>query len=234
MRYHYVSLGCLCAVSMELERIGLRQESLPFDWLISKDFGAVLSLVQNHFEGFLSKENLYQEPTPDYYYDIRFKIHSYHDFTAAKSLDEQYEAVREKYSRRIRRFYEIVSSPTVFIRYCCSEDVNFIPQHSAEIESLLKSFNPENRIIYISNDTLPGVGNVYRLPVRTLKYLEALPDLEAWLLQNSDLTEKQIADNVARCRKKHSGGGECLRSLRDIIENTYESEYIPIKNSAIR
>lgn len=33
---HYISLGFFCAPAMELEKRGLRNESLPFDWLISE------------------------------------------------------------------------------------------------------------------------------------------------------------------------------------------------------
>lgn len=72
-----VSLGFFCGPSQELERIGLRSYSLPFDWLITEDFKVVLSLIENNFERFLQEENLEQEKevNPKYYYETDQKIH---------------------------------------------------------------------------------------------------------------------------------------------------------------
>lgn len=50
---HYISLGYFCSIAMELERLGLRSESSPFDWLIS-DFEGVIHAIENHFEDFLN------------------------------------------------------------------------------------------------------------------------------------------------------------------------------------
>lgn len=206
MKYHYVSLGSFCGVAMELDRIGLRQESLPFDWLITADFDSVLWLIRNHFEGFLEKEDLYQEETPDYYYSKRFQIHYYHEFIGTGSLEEQYDAVLEKYRRRIGRFYEIISSPTVFIRSCNGREIEYIQKHQEEIESLLKSFNAENRIIYISADNGAGLANLYRIEGKSRKhFLDALPELKTFLLDSTNLTSEQIEANSVRYRK-HRGG----------------------------
>ena len=205
-KFHYVSLGSFCGVAMELERVGLRQESLPFDWLITADFDSVLWLIRNNFDGFLEKEDLYQEETPDYYYSKRFSIHFYHEFVSTKSLDEQYDAVAGKYRRRIKRFYGIISSPTVFIRSCVGGETEYILKHQEEIESLLKSFNSENRIIYITADNAARLSNMYYVDEKVRKnFLEALPELKNFLLDSTDLTSEQINMNIVRYRK-HRGG----------------------------
>ncbi len=51
-----MSLGYFCGVARELERVGLRNASYPFDWIISTDFKQVIKLIENNFENFLSKK----------------------------------------------------------------------------------------------------------------------------------------------------------------------------------
>ena len=50
---HFISLGYFCSVALELERVGLRSASSPFDWLVS-DFSGVIDLIENHFDSFWS------------------------------------------------------------------------------------------------------------------------------------------------------------------------------------
>lgn len=204
---------------MELERIGLRQESLPFDWLITEDLDSVLWLISNNFEGFLEKDDLYQEKTPDYYFNKRFSIHFYHDFVSTKSLVEQYDAVIEKYRRRIKRFYEIISYPTVFIRSCVGGETEYILKHQEEIESLLKSFNKDNRIIYISAGNAASLSNLYCVEGKNRKhFLEALPELKTFLLDSTDLTCEQIEANLVRYRKRNGGG---IRKLKRYVRKYF-------------
>ena len=54
-----ISLGYFCSVALELERIGLRSASYPFDWTIS-DFEGVIDAIENNFIHFLDYEYLYQ------------------------------------------------------------------------------------------------------------------------------------------------------------------------------
>ncbi|MCI6444409.1 MAG: papain-like cysteine peptidase, partial [Clostridia bacterium] len=88
-QYNFISIGYFCSVASELERMGLRHESFPFDWLITENFEIVLDLIKNNFDRFLIKENLFQESNinPNYYYDQECKIHIYHDFNGTKTLD---------------------------------------------------------------------------------------------------------------------------------------------------
>jgi len=48
---HYISLGYFCSIAMDLEKLGLRTESSPFDWLIS-DFEGVIRALLDDPEGF--------------------------------------------------------------------------------------------------------------------------------------------------------------------------------------
>lgn len=195
-----VSLGYFCSVSMELERIGLRNCSLPFDWLISANYKKVLENIGNHFAEFLCEENLYQEKSINskYYYDDKNEFHFYHDFSKYTSLEEQLPQVKEKYNRRIFRFYETVKNPTLFIRYCGSkEELEFIQTYDEEIRAFFKAFHPANDVIYITNSK--NVNDSFRLTssVYTVQpdendfvareFLKQCPELEQQLLRTVDM-----------------------------------------------
>jgi hypothetical protein len=75
-------------------------------------------------------------------------------------LKEQLPLVKEKYCRRIKRFYESISEPTLFVRYISDEqllngsskELLWIEEHYDEIIALLKSFNEDNEILFIANE----------------------------------------------------------------------------------
>ena len=160
MKKHFISLGYFCSVASELESMGLRNESSPFDWLIS-DFEGVIKAIQNNFENFLDYEYLSQNRQyPAYYLNTKYNVHFYHDFSPYIPLKKQLSLVKEKYSRRIKRFYESISEPTLFVRYISDEqlvngsskELLWIEEHYDEIISLLKSFNENNEILFIANE----------------------------------------------------------------------------------
>ncbi len=121
---HIISLGHFCGVAQELERLGLRDASYPFDWLITQR-SAAEELIENRFEDFLTYDLLYQDSQhPGIYRNKRygFGVSFYHDFSAFIPLKEQLDAVTQKYNRRIHRFYDAIREPTLFIRYINNEE----------------------------------------------------------------------------------------------------------------
>ena len=213
--YNIVSLGFFCSVASECERIGVRTTSLPFDWLITDSFERVLFLIENRFSGFLTKDNLQQEVdvNPKYYYDPENCIHYYHDFKLIQPFDDEYISVREKYDKRIHRFYDIISEPTIFIRYVCSDkEMRFIEDNYNYVNSVLKSFNSDNVIYFILNKDfavykeIPNLffvdkdnnDNVAR------KFLEKVPDLSNDLVLKSKLSKRQIRQNKCRAINKNT------------------------------
>lgn len=157
---HYISLGYFCSVAMELEKLGLRSESSPFDWLIS-DFEGVIHSIRNHFEDFLEPTYLAQNSrNRAHYKNIKYNLQFFHDFNQYQSLDDQLPAIQNKYNRRIQRFYKSISEPTLFIRYIndkaiadnTSKELLWIEENYDSILSLLKSFNDQNDILFIAND----------------------------------------------------------------------------------
>lgn len=236
--YSVVSLGFFCSVALENERIGIRDCSLPFDWLIAGDFERVLWLIENDFKDFLLEENLYQEYyiDPNYYYDCESKVHFYHDFLHNIPLRNQYNSVKDKYNRRIKRFYKVISQPTLFVRYCSGgeKELNYIKKNREEILNILRRYNPNNEIIYIYTgnkneqvddgifcveaDKNDGVARVY---------LNKLPQLESFLLDKSVLTEKEINDNAekARIKNRFSDFKKLLKKIRSRLAGKLRIAY---------
>ena len=170
---HFISLGFFCSVSLEMERIGLRSTSSPFDWCIS-DFEGVIAAIENNFDDFLSYDYLLQNKKyREYYFNEKYKIWFYHDFNRHEPLQEQLPNARDKYLRRIERFYKNIKEPTLFIRYISPSQSNelgnpkeleWIENNEEYIMRVLKSFNEENDIIYISNELegkTPKISNIY-------------------------------------------------------------------------
>ena len=157
---HFISLGYFCSVARELERIGLRSESSPFDWCISS-YEGVINLIENHFKNFLEVNCLAQdEDVCKNYFNEKYNIWFFHDFDEFCSLEQQLPKVKKKYLRRIERFYENIKEPTLFVRYISEEDLNecgksieleYIERNNQYITSLLRSFNKENDVVYIAN-----------------------------------------------------------------------------------
>lgn len=152
---HVISLGFFCSTALELERIGLRDASSPFDWLIC-DLDGVIECIKNDFKDFLKYENIYQHKSiKKHYFDKKYKFHFYHDFSAFEDLKSQLPKVKKKYQRRIERFKLNIQEPTLFIRYIKNQDeLDFIEENYENIMSLLKSKNEKNDLVLISNDDI--------------------------------------------------------------------------------
>ena len=160
---NYISLGFFCEVAEDLEKMGLRNQSSPFDWGIS-DFSHVIEAIENKFNGFMEYDNLSQDRGfQSRYYDEKYCFWFFHDFNKYKSLEKQLPEVKAKYNRRINRFYKTIESPTLFFRYICSKyrdennksiELSWIEDNYEHMLSVLKVFNPKNDIVFIGDDSL--------------------------------------------------------------------------------
>jgi len=153
-----ISLGYFCSIALELERMGLRSCSSPFDWCIT-DFEGVIKLIDNDFKDLFNEDLLYQNNSNRaYYMNCKYKIQFFHDFNQNETLIEQLPLVREKYNRRIQRFYSMIQQPTLFIRYISSEDGNaelrYIEEKYEWILAMLKKYNSQNEIIFIADESI--------------------------------------------------------------------------------
>lgn len=199
---------------MELEKKGLRPASYPFDWLIDDEFDKVLALMENNFKDFLDSASMSRENRPDVYFNSKVNIHFYHDFNAIDPLESQIPIQQKKYGRRIKRLYDDIRQPTLFIRYCkTSEDEAFINNNKEEILKFLQSYNPENQILYIMSSqtgnsmSIDSSGSgicLIRQPKNDFvrNWIDVVPGLRHHLYSVTGLSRFEILKNIFLCYKK--------------------------------
>jgi hypothetical protein len=148
-----VSLGWFCGTASSLSKLGLRSQSGPFDWYFSH-YWAVLNQIENDFQDFMVKDNLeIQEDNDKVFKDTKYGFICNHDIQ--DNFENEYELIRNKYLRRVKRFRETIKQPTVFFR-CIrdNEEVEYINHNWEYAEKLLKRFNEKNHIIYVYHSGL--------------------------------------------------------------------------------
>ncbi len=106
------SIGEDCACSDYLRRNNLQIASYPFDWLTAAPFESRIHLLVNDFKDFLNIEDMKILPRSinpiadthcDYYENTRTKLYFMHDFPIGLPIEETFNEVKAKYSRRIVR-----------------------------------------------------------------------------------------------------------------------------------
>lgn len=129
----YIPIGTNCSIASYLRHIGYRKEAFPFDWTVTPIQSAI-ELINNGFEDFFKKENLvFLEPTNRLLfkengidvqvseeiitpvYDKRYNILFVHDFS--ENAQEEYELVKEKYMKRIKRIKDVLEDKTIKISF---------------------------------------------------------------------------------------------------------------------
>ncbi len=90
--------------------------------------------------------------------DMEYGIAFFHDFNNYQPLRRQLKKVKQKYNRRIERFYKNIQEPTLFIRYISSEngseEIKYLEKHYEEIIDKLRKYNENNDIIFVANDDI--------------------------------------------------------------------------------
>jgi hypothetical protein len=88
--------------------------------------------------------------------DTKYGFHYLHD--VQENFEDEYEAICQKYLRRIVVFREAVTHPTVFFRCIWDQDeIEYINRNWEYAEALLKNFCAENRIIYVFQSGLQNL-----------------------------------------------------------------------------
>ena len=234
---NYISLGYFCDVAQDLEKLGLRSFSSPFDWGISSLPG-VIEAIDNGFDGFMARENLSQSVNnKDHYLDDRYGFYSFHDFSKYVPLDEQYDEVREKYQRRIARFLEKIKEPTLFIRYISSEErdesgnpveLKWIEDNYQHILDVLRRSNPGNDIIFMGDESaVSDTIKIYHTALDKSRDVNRLPIINSKelypLLSSAGLDQKQ--ENIRRYKKNSSipvrGSKAVLRFMKSLFRKEY-------------
>jgi hypothetical protein len=162
---NYISLGPTCSVAYQLQKLNLKKESLPFDWIRCNSISFLLNLIKNNFNNFFDDLTYVKDDTKfpyiekddsvelfDEIKDFKTKIYKtknigfFHDFKEDVTIDQ----IKEKYNRRIKRFYETIKNKSIFIRDDLFFKESNIPVYN-ELNNLLKNFNKDNLLVLIIN-----------------------------------------------------------------------------------
>lgn len=141
MKYYdmVISLGQNCHASMVLRNCGQQRYTYPLDWsagILWDRCGVAglpgkVELICRHFQGAFEREDfvVFGEPAPDspHYWvkNLKTGLQYQHDFPVGKSVDEYFSVFREKYHRRIDRFYEEIdrSEKILFFFLCYTDEL---------------------------------------------------------------------------------------------------------------
>lgn len=211
MYKHVISLGWFCGPAMELEKVGLRDASYPFDWLLTHDFkNVILSIKEKKIYNLKLGNMLQYEKVPSHWYNKEYIISLFHDFSEYEYLEKQLPAVNAKYARRFARFYTAIQEPTLFIRYVKDKDeLHYIYENEEKINQILQRYNGENVIKYIVHRDIMedlnvgGKNNkfIYVSPdkndILARSFFDQCDDFKTYLIQN---VSAQYLEN----NKKHN------------------------------
>ncbi len=156
------SLGYDCACAQYMQYAQIRICSGPFDWLTNADFETRMNLILNDFENFLDIDdlkflpknpNMFNDPYCNYYENIRNGFYYYHDFPIGEDFTEVFKQVKEKYNRRIKRFYDnLINKEKVLIIYFTHYPINNNELIKELCQKVCKKFNKKIDFLIIEYD----------------------------------------------------------------------------------
>ena len=109
------SIGASCHCASALRDNYLRLQSCPFDWLVEAPIEERADLIVNNFCNFFEKEDFQKvgesnKYNPcDIYKNIKTGITHQHDFKHGVDFEIAFKEAKEKYDRRIKKFYKKIS-----------------------------------------------------------------------------------------------------------------------------
>ncbi len=220
---HVISLGWFCGPAMEIRQMGLRDASYPFDWLLTHNFSVVIDLIKKkRYIKLYDTEMLQYEADASKWYNREYLISLFHDFDKYEKMSEQLSTVNEKYFRRMKRFYEKIKEPSLFLRYIKDEEeALYISKHETEIINILKGENEANEIVYIANKNLKAFlqlseSSIYFVVPDNQDYvsrsfLQQLPNFCDYLIKNVRRPQTK------KTCERNKNAGACVLKLRKLM-----------------
>lgn len=146
---YFISLGSSCPIASSMAKYGLRSFSGPFDWLITEDFNWVLHTIETNFFDFLQQNNL--EPYLDQEKFFKDKMSGFIFLHENENYKSEFDALKQKYAKRIKRFCSAAQKRTCFLRSIPSKkDLDYIMNHAEYIRKVITKNNSENQIIFLA------------------------------------------------------------------------------------
>lgn len=197
------SLGEDCGCALYMERNGLRSYSGPFDWLTHATLQTKFNLILNDFKGFLDKESikpLDQENHSsnlnfDLYHDINLDFHFYHDFIKDINFNKNFKSVKNKYNRRIKRFYKKINkADKVLLIWFSRYSIYDSAMEKEFCEKIMEKFDKKIDFLFIEKDGSKKLGELEKIEIspNIIKYIL---DTEALNGTNNETLGNFIAVN---------------------------------------
>ena len=156
-----ISLGNLCLPSLQLEKNDLRTYAGVLDWMGSPSLSDVNRLLKNRFIGFMELPYMriggYATEGRLWVKDEVYNIVSNHDFYADQnSLTHlaTYPEVKEKFDRRIKRFFEQAASCKKILFIRTEGDL----EEAKELQNILsKIIKHDFRVLQVRHSNVGGI-----------------------------------------------------------------------------
>lgn len=210
---NYISLGGCCHIAGNLEKLGLRSCSMPYDWNTT-EWRTIEETIKSQFSNYLVKKNLYQyKDCPYVYENCEAGVAFVHDFVDYLPLELQFGTVKRKYKKRISRFYKCIKNPSLFVRYCNDiDEVITINEKYDEILALFKQYNRFNEIIFITHNSIDWsiikkIENIFIINRKENEIVSENPILQCEILNSilgSAVFDKKEENLEFYMRKKNS------------------------------
>lgn len=241
------SIGGSCRAAYNLIDSGLRDAAGPFDWLITQNIEKVFEMMETGFEAFFQRENLQVKRI---LYNKRLEVfdkgtgfYFMHDFYDGHDFEEDYQAARERYNRRIERFFKCIREAEccLFVRADnqpidrgiwkrlrklnpnAQMDVLFV-RDSGQENMIQEEFHAEERIT-VWETILSNKPDIAEKPWRgnTRQWKEILKNVR--LKKNSFL--ETIRENSKGKKLVIWGAGSCAKNfIPMLLENQFEIAFL--------
>ncbi len=151
-----ISLGGSCQVANQLNRLHLRQDSFPYDWLFScYDDAKFIESFENDLADWMLWENLKEDPHTVTAHrkvtDTRYGMVHQHIFPLDVPLADSYGAVLETVRRRIRRLLGLQGKnlPLLFVRTNLS-----VPDAERLAAVIARKYGPKAHLLAVTHSKL--------------------------------------------------------------------------------
>lgn len=233
---HYISIGHCCHIAGNLETLGLRSGSMPYDWNITL-WKVIEDTINNNFDNYLVYDKLYQfEKRPQVYENCEAGVTFVHDFVGHLSLKKQFNKVEEKYKRRINSFYRNIQEPTLFFRYCLNaEEVYNIDEKYSDVINLFKKYNKDSEVVFLSHDNvdmskISNIENLYIIEKKEDEQVSTRPLLDCEylyrILSNAKFEDKEKNLKFLEDKKNKKSAVKKIRKKIDKFISKYRRAYI--------
>jgi hypothetical protein len=159
-----ISLGSRCQVAFHLGQNKLGRGSYPLDWAITP-FESLYYVIDNGFRNFFDESNIQACDilVPGYFVvlNTEYNITFIHDFKDKEEFSKDFLGVKEKYRRRIARFYAATDSDEhiYFVRH---KDIK--KDQALSLNHLLQKKFPKMRYTLLVIDETDEIKENWKIP----------------------------------------------------------------------